>query len=179
MKLVLLHGPPATGKHTVGRRLARLTGYRFFHNHLVVDALLAVFDFGTPAFVELRERIWRQVLLRAARDGAAGMIFTFTPEATVRPAFVRWIFRTLPRRGVEVISVELTAPEHQLTRRLNRGDRRRFGKLTDPALYRRLRRAGAFARPVIPRRDLVLDTGRLSPGRAAGIIRRLLAGSGD
>ena len=41
MKLVVLHGPPAVGKLTVARELARLTGWRLFHNHLVVDALLA------------------------------------------------------------------------------------------------------------------------------------------
>jgi len=175
MNLIVLHGPPATGKHTVGRRLARATGYPLFHNHLVVDALLAVFAFGSAPFVALREKFWRDVFLRAARRRMPGLIFTFTPEATVRPEFVRWLFRSLPRLGVRVISVELTAGGREIRRRLGAAGRRRFGKLTDPALYGRLRRAGAFASPRIPRRDLVVDTGRLTPAQAARRIRQFVA----
>jgi hypothetical protein len=32
--------------------LATLTGYRLFHNHLVVDALTAVFGFGSAHDLE-------------------------------------------------------------------------------------------------------------------------------
>ncbi len=39
MKLVFIYGPPASGKLTVARELAALTGYKLFHNHLVVEAL--------------------------------------------------------------------------------------------------------------------------------------------
>lgn len=39
MKLLFIYGPPASGKLTVAREPAALTGYRLFHNHLVVDAL--------------------------------------------------------------------------------------------------------------------------------------------
>ena len=66
MQLIFLFGPPASGKLTVARELAALTGYRVFHNHLVVDALLAVFDFGSRPFVELRERMWVEVMTAAA-----------------------------------------------------------------------------------------------------------------
>ena len=58
MKLVFLYGPPAVGKLTVGRELASRCGFPLFHNHLVVDALTPVFEFGSDAFVDLRERWW-------------------------------------------------------------------------------------------------------------------------
>jgi len=38
LNLVFLHGPAASGKLTVGREISRLTSYRLFHNHLVVDS---------------------------------------------------------------------------------------------------------------------------------------------
>jgi hypothetical protein len=76
VKLVFLHGPPGVGKLTVGRELAAITGYGLFHNHLVVNALLAVFEFGSPAFVELREEIWLAVFERAGDAGVPGLIFT-------------------------------------------------------------------------------------------------------
>lgn len=55
--VIFLHGPPAAGKYTIGRELARLTGWPLFHNHLVVDLLLGLFPFGSSAFVAHRERL--------------------------------------------------------------------------------------------------------------------------
>ena len=69
MKLIVLFGMPATGKLTVGQELAALTGFKLFHNHLVVDLLLSVFEFGSPGFVELREKIWLSVVRAACREG--------------------------------------------------------------------------------------------------------------
>ncbi|MFD2498935.1 hypothetical protein ACFSTI_08890 [Rhizorhabdus histidinilytica] len=48
MQLVFLHGPVAAGKLTVARLVAERTGIALFHNHLVVDAVAAVFPFGSP-----------------------------------------------------------------------------------------------------------------------------------
>ena len=69
MNLIFIHGPAASGKLTTGRALHRLTGYRLFHNHLVVDTLLAVFPFGSEPFVRLREAMWLSVFEAAARGG--------------------------------------------------------------------------------------------------------------
>ena len=45
MELIVLHGPPAVGKLTVGREASALTGFPLFHNHLVVDTVTA----GSPS----------------------------------------------------------------------------------------------------------------------------------
>jgi hypothetical protein len=174
MKIILLHGRPATGKYTVGRELAALTGYRLFHNHLVVDALLAVYDFGSPGFVALREEIWRSVFTRAAADGPAGLIFTFSPENTVRQEFVDWLFTGLPRERAAIFSVALSATEAEIELRIDGASRRGSGKLTDPDLYRRLRREGAFNSPVMPRTDLTVDTGTKTAAESARLIFRAL-----
>ena len=51
MRLIFIYGMPATGKLTVARELARITGFNVFHNHLVVDLLLSIFEFGSKPFV--------------------------------------------------------------------------------------------------------------------------------
>ena len=56
MKLIFIHGPVASGKLTIARALAALTGLAVFHNHLVVDAVAAVFPFGSEPFIRLREQ---------------------------------------------------------------------------------------------------------------------------
>jgi hypothetical protein len=90
VKLIFMYGLPATGKLTVGQELAAISGYKLFHNHLVVDLLLSVFEFGSEPFVELREEIWLRVFNEAARCGLPGLIFTFAPEATVGRDSLAW-----------------------------------------------------------------------------------------
>ncbi len=61
MKLVIIFGPPAVGKMTVGYELAKLTGLKVFHNHMTIEIALNFFDFGQPEFddvpilVEIKE----------------------------------------------------------------------------------------------------------------------------
>jgi len=77
MRLIFLYRRPATGKLAVAREIAARTGYRLFHNPLVVDLLLSTFAFGSEPFVTLREEIWLSVLGTAARSGVSAMIFPF------------------------------------------------------------------------------------------------------
>ena len=172
MNLVFLHGPAASGKLTVGRELSRLTGYRLFHNHLVVDAVTAVFDFGSESFVRLREEMWLSVFREAARQDVS-LIFTFAPERTVRESFVGDAVAAVEGAGGRVLFVELTCPESEIGHRIEDGSRAEFGKLRSKALFEELRCAGAFDYPKLPA-DLTIDTGGLTPTEAALRIRRAL-----
>ena len=52
MKLLLIIGPPAVGKMTVGREIAARSGFRLFHNHHTIEPLVEVFGYGTAILVE-------------------------------------------------------------------------------------------------------------------------------
>ena len=69
MKLLFLYGPAASGKLTIARELATLTGFALFHNHLVVDAVAAVFPFGSDQFVKPREQFWLAMFHEASERG--------------------------------------------------------------------------------------------------------------
>ena len=47
MKLILIFGPQAVGKMTVGQELATLTGLKLFHNHMTIDLVSPIFDYST------------------------------------------------------------------------------------------------------------------------------------
>lgn len=167
MNLLFLHGPPAAGKYTVAREVAALTGWELYHNHLVVDEVLRSHPFGTPEFVAERDRRWRDFFGRHPGPERTNVIFTFNPENTVPQDFVDWLFTEPARRGVTLVSVEITADEAVIEHRIATAERRRFRKLTDVALYRQLRDRGVFTTPRIPRTDLRIDSGLLAPGVAA------------
>lgn len=174
MRLVVLFGMPATGKLTVGQELAALTGYKLFHNHLVVDLLLSVFEFGSPGFVELREQIWLSVVRAACREGVAGLIFTFAPEKTVRPEFIGNLAETVKAEGGTVDFVELTCPIPELKRRLHSVSRQQFKKLTSVEVFEQLHAGGNLELPM-PKTLPSIDTSSCSAAEAAGQIALALA----
>ena len=176
MKLVVLYGRPAVGKLTVARELADLSEWRLFHNHLVVDTLLAVFEFGSTPFVELREKIWTDVFAHASSSGIPGIVFTFSPESTVRQKFVDRLAGDAHARGDSIHFIQLTCAEAEVERRLSAASRHTSKKLTSLELYRQLNRDGVFNRPVMPTPEFSVDTGDLmAPEAAKQIWQRLRA----
>src|SRR5882762_6589140 len=143
MKLFFLYGLPGTGKLTIARELAEMTGIKLFHNHLTVDLLLSVFDFGSAPFVELRESVWLSVFEEAAATLPA-MIFTFNPENSVRQSFVQKTVEAVASLGGEVHFVEVVCDPAELERRMDTPERRNHKKLVSLELFRRLQAEGAF-----------------------------------
>lgn len=174
MRLIFLHGTPGVGKLTVARELARVTGYKLFHNHLTVDLVGSVFEFGTPPFIELREKIWLEVFSEGASNEVKGIIFTFAFEPTVREGFVQRVSTAVESRGGEVSFVKLTCSPEELEKRITSESRSRFGKLTSLEQFRELNDAGAFIDPGVTKDRLVLDTTNLTPEEAAAMISREL-----
>jgi hypothetical protein len=166
MDLVFIHGPPAAGKLTVARELSRMTGFRLFHNHLTVDVVTAVFDFGSEPFVLLREQIWLSIFREAAQRNVS-LIFTFAPERTVRPSFIQDTLDAVESAGGKVLFVKLTCPIEELERRLVDATRTEFGKLRSPELFRELYQTGALDYPALPASGLLIDTSQTSPRDAA------------
>jgi len=165
MQIVFIYGPAAVGKLTVARALAERTGLPVFHNHLVVDTLLAVFPFGSPEFVALREPMWLDVFGAAAAAGRS-LIFTFAPEATVSPAFPEDVAGRIAPHGGRIRFVRLTASADVQEARIGAASRRTTGKLTDLDLLRRLNADGSQAYRELPA-ELTLDTGALAPEESA------------
>jgi len=174
MKLVLIYGRPAVGKLTVSRALAEKTGAPLFHNHLTVNLVLSVYGFGTPGFVELREKIWTAVFRRAMADRLPLLIFTFNPEDTVPQRFIDGLLAEVAAGGGEVLPVELVASEVVIEERLGAPSRRSDGKTLDARTYRELRARGAFESPAVGPARLRLDTGTMAPDEAAEKISALL-----
>lgn len=73
--LLVLFGPPAVGKMTVGRAVAATTSFRLFHNHMTIEPLLEIFGFGTPPFGTLNPEFRRRVMEEAAAHGV-DLLFT-------------------------------------------------------------------------------------------------------
>ncbi|MEL7221843.1 MAG: hypothetical protein AAGJ93_11020 [Bacteroidota bacterium] len=56
MNFLLLTGPPAVGKMTVGQAISKQLGYPLFHNHHSIELTLELFSWGTPEFRAIKFR---------------------------------------------------------------------------------------------------------------------------
>src|SRR5688572_25998789 len=77
MEFVVIFGPPAVGKMTVGFELSKLTGLKLFHNHMTIEPVLNFFDFDTPQFNALVGEFRRRIFEEVAKSDLKGLIFTF------------------------------------------------------------------------------------------------------
>jgi hypothetical protein len=175
MKLLFLYGLPGTGKLTIARELAELTGYKLFHNHLAVDLLLSVFEFGSTPFIELRESIWLSVFEEAASIPLPALIFTFNAENTVQQSFIENTMRTMSSFDGQVFFIEVICEPEELERRIDTPERRKHKKLISLELFRKLKTDGVFDSPKLPDSHLVLDSTRTSPQENARRIAEELS----
>lgn len=171
MHLLFIYGPPACGKLTVATEVARRTGYALFHNHLIVDALLAVFRFGSPEFVMLRERFWIETIEAAARSGRS-LVFTFCPEPTVDAGFPKGLEALVQQAGGTVSFIRLEVSEEEQERRLV-APSRIGGKLRRVEVLRSFRKDFELALLAMPDPVLSIDTTVTSAEAAASQIVRL------
>ncbi|MEE9253787.1 MAG: AAA family ATPase [Pseudomonadales bacterium] len=123
--LVIIFGPPAVGKMTVGRELSKLSGLKLFHNHMTIEPLLELFDFGSPPFSRLLREFRRRIFEEVASDRGPGLIFTYVwalDEPEDRDHLDR-LARPFVRQGARICYVELFAPTTVLVERNRKPDR--------------------------------------------------------
>ncbi|MEK7723883.1 MAG: AAA family ATPase [Acidobacteriota bacterium] len=166
MNLIFLYGLPGVGKLTVARELSNLTDFKLFHNHLTVDLVATLFDFGSESFINLREKIWLETFSEAIKANFTGLIFTFAPENTVPNDFPDKVKNLLEENGGKVTFVELKCELEELEQRLTNSSRDKFGKLNSLELFRQLNSQGVFDTPKITA-DFSVDTTNLSPTETA------------
>jgi hypothetical protein len=117
--LVLLIGPPAVGKMTVGTELARRTGLRLFHNHQTIDLVLPFFPFGSPPFQRLVGEFRRRIMEEVADSDLPGLVFTYVWafDHATDDAGVEVLASIFSSRGARVVYVELQATQEERLRR--------------------------------------------------------------
>jgi len=161
MKLLFIYGSPAVGKLTVANEIAKLTDFKVFHNHLSIDCIEPIFDFGTESFSKLIELIRLETVAEAARCNV-NLIYTFCYAKDLDDAHVRKIIETVEASGGDVCFVLLTADKEILEKRILEESRKQFGKVNDLKILHELFDKYELFSPVPERESLIIDNTNLS-----------------
>jgi hypothetical protein len=117
--IVILIGPQAVGKMTVGQELAKLTDYRLFHNHMTIDLVNNFFDYSTPEGKKLVASFRQEIFEESSKSPDVSLIFTFVwAFDQLRDwEFIENLHQIYTQHGNSVYFVELEADLKERLRR--------------------------------------------------------------
>ena len=169
MTFVLLYGPPAVGKLRAAKELARLTGFKVFHNHLSVDFTEEIFTRNSPSFGQTVKALNQVVFEETAQTGV-NLIYTFVYAHPQDNPEVRWMLDIFEKNGANIFLVQLICQRETLKVRLGETSWQAYGKIKDAkTLEGRLTTYDLFT-PYPARLSLKLDTTTTSPQETAAAI---------
>jgi len=147
MKLIYLHGPPASGKLTIARELAARTNCGVFHNHLAIELARPFFEFGSEEFWKLVGEV-RLMCVRAASNARSTVVYTSCYDHPTDLPFFEEIERLVGQGGGSVSPVYLQCSMAELERRVTAPSRVEIGKVRSVmGLHGQLRRWNCVAVP--------------------------------
>jgi hypothetical protein len=171
MRLVFIYGPPASGKLTVATELAKLTGFKLFHNHVSIQFVQSIFEFGTRTFWRLTNKYRLEMIEEAAKEGI-DTIFTFVYSKGEDDKFVKRILQNVRSNGGQVCLVRLYCDRKELARRVKSSQRVRMGKIGTVKTLSDLFRRYSLDLEIPFHRSLSIDTTNRTPRSAAKSIAR-------
>lgn len=121
---MVIFGPPAVGKMTVGRALCERTDFRLFLNHHTIEPLAEIFSMDSHAFRALTGEFRRRVVEEAAAAGVE-LILTLVWNLG-RAQDAQWVSDLVSpyaNAGLSVSFVELAADLDVRLDRNHRDDR--------------------------------------------------------
>ena len=111
MKLIIIFGPHAVGKMTVGQHLAEMTDLKLFHNHMTIEPITELFKGYPEHFHRLKDLFRNEIFNSFLNTDQYGMIFTYmwAFDAQEDWDYINNLEQLFLSHGAEVYYVELEA----------------------------------------------------------------------
>lgn len=181
MKLVIIFGPHAVGKMTVGQELSKITDLKLFHNHMTIDIVNDLFE-NLPKERSRLINLFRKEIFEAFSNSEEyGMIFTYMWAFDSQDDwnYISYVEELFASKGAEVYFVELEA-DYKLRIERNKTENRLLNKPTkrnlekSETLFRSLEskyRLNSYEGEITKKNYIRINNTELSPEEAALIIK--------
>ena len=119
MKFVMIIGPQAVGKMTVGQELEKITSLKLFHNHMTIELVSPFFSYGTEQGRKLVNSFRMQIFEEVAQSDLEGLIFTWIWRFDLEEEeeYYNKVTNIFRKQGAEIYLVELEADLEERIRR--------------------------------------------------------------
>ena len=118
-KFVMIVGPQAVGKMTVGQELTKITNLKLLHNHMTIELLTKIFDYSKESYTKLNLEFRTRIFEEFAKSSEYGLVFTccFDFDVTEEWEIIRKWRNIFKENGGECYFIELeTSLEERLRR---------------------------------------------------------------
>ena len=111
MKLIVIFGPQAVGKMTVGHELEKVTNLKLFHNHMSIELVTPFFNYGTDEGKRIVKIIREEIFKAVVDSEQEGLIFTYVWyfDDQKERDYLESLTKIFKDKGAEVYYVELEA----------------------------------------------------------------------
>jgi len=181
MKLIIIFGPHAVGKMTVGQELSKLTNLKLFHNHMTIDIVNNLFE-NLPEEKSRLINLFRKEIFEAFSGSEEyGMIFTYMWAFDRQEDwnYINYVEELFTSKGAEVYFVELEA-DYELRIERNKTENRLLNKSTkrnlekSELIFRTLEskyRLNSYEGEITKINYIKINNTSLTPEKAALIIK--------
>jgi len=111
MKFVLITGPEAVGKMTVGQELSKITNLKLFHNHMTIELVSNFFSYSTPIGKKLVFLLRKEIFEEVSASDLEGLIFTYQWNFEVKQEwdYIESLVKIFRDKGADIFYIELEA----------------------------------------------------------------------
>jgi hypothetical protein len=185
LKFVVIFGPHAVGKMTVGQELSKITGLKLFHNHMTIDLVSNFFDYGTDEGKRLVGKLREHIFCEVSKSDLYGMIFTYMWAFDEQSdwEYIENICCLFEKSGSETYFVELEADYDKRIER-NKSPNRLANKPTkrdterSERMFRKLEekyRLNSFEGEIQRKNYIRINNTNISPEEAAQIVKSVFS----
>lgn len=169
-RLVVLYGPPASGKLPIAEAISAQTGWILFDNAAAIDFVAQFLPPGTSRFLELIDSL-RLDLIRAMLAEGRSVVFTFVYFGfdSEDISFLKFLAAAATSVGASVHLVQLRCSEETLLKRVSIANWDQSTKSTTPQKLPQISKHSSFE--TLPGfGSLQIDTDSCGPDSAASMI---------
>lgn len=181
MKLIIIFGPHAVGKMTVGQEPSKITNLKLFHNHMTIDIVNDLFENSPKERSRLINLFRKEIFESFSSSEEYGMIFTYMWAFDIQEDwnYINYIEELFASKCAEVYFVELEA-DYELRIERNKTENRLLNKPTkrnlekSETIFRNLEskfRLNSYEGEITKINYIKINNTDLSPEEAALIIK--------
>jgi hypothetical protein len=184
MKLIIIFGPQAVGKMTVGHELEKITDLKLFHNHMTIDLVSPFFGYGSNEGKRLVNLFRQEIFEGVAKSDLEGLIFTYVWAFDQQSDwdYIDKVTNIFESKGGTVYFVELEADARERLKRnkhpyrLEHKPTKRNLKESDKSLkeYDEKYRLNSKNGEIKKENYIKIDNTNLNPEDVANIIKKNL-----
>lgn len=174
--VVFIYGIPASGKLTVAKELAKTTGFKLVHNHLILDMIYKLFGWESFEGQRIRERLYFDITKSLILE-EKNIIFThvympnFVHSSGLSDKQFIYEIRTISEKnGYIFYPIQLICEKKELLNRVVNSSRSLNVKINTKKEMKKWFLYDDFSIPIESQFNLIINNTNLSPKRVSQII---------